>query len=300
MRKSIIPTLAFFLMLQGCNDSKESSSCTPSNENGSKAIITNELKSFAQNMVGETDSLLNKGFSISTQDNSEENNEKSYQKTTVNSCESGGTKSFIDNNNLEGLSQAEIQESIKKGIGFDMVLDDCIENNVKSDGTISIEMKNEEHFTILVTFKERTKIEDLESSEKLTFLKDSTFKSIEISDEQEKLVENMTLKSTLNGTYTSIELISYENELEDGGYSTYKVSGQINHNATKYKVDEKYDGSKTPMVENENGDLLSGTEKYYNEKNEHVTLTVLSKNKFKISLDKDNDGVDDAEEILSF
>jgi hypothetical protein len=178
-------------------------------------------------------------------------------------------------------------------------LDNCIEDGTKSNGEISMIMTEKDDLsTISITFTKDTTFEDIEKNEVVTVFKNSNFKDIELSETESKSIENMKLSQSSTKNYESSNLISYEKELSNGT-SSYTESGEVKYNGTTYKVDEKYDGSKTPMVEDSNGDLLSGTEKYYNEKGEHITFKVVAKNRLKVSLDKDNDGVDDAEETLS-
>ena len=306
MKKIIVPTLALFLMLQGCNDNKKSTSkkdeITQHEVSGTK--IDSELKEFAKNRKT-TDGIIKKevyssaSTATSRATSSSKSEEVFYQKVTLKSCPDGGTQSLDTDFDIENLSQSELIEMVTKGITISIKLDNCIEDGTKSNGEISMIMtEKDDRSTISITFTKDTTFEDIEKNEVVTIFKNSNFKDIELSETESKSIENMKLSQSSTKNYESSNLISYEKELSNGT-SSYTESGEVKYNGTTYKVDEKYDGSKTPMVEDSNGDLLSGTEKYYNEKGEHITFKVVAKNRLKVSLDKDNDGVDDAEETLS-
>ena len=316
MKKTIVSALALFLMLQGCNDdtkektapqqesqnqgtkNQDAQNQGTKNQEATQAKITQELKDFVQNK-SKTDSLIKKGISSSTAETSTKSEKVSYQKMTTNGCSDGGTKSLDTNFDVANLSQTEIIERVAKGITISLGLDNCIEDGTKSNGEISVTItEKNELSTMLMTFTKDTTFEDIEKNEVATVFKNSNVKIIELSDTEEKSIENINFSQSATEKYQLIDLISYEKELSTGT-SSYNVSGKVKYNETTYTVDEKYTANKTPMVSNEKGDLLSGTEKYYNEKGEHVTFKVVAKNKIKISLDKDNDGVDDAEETLS-
>jgi len=290
MKKIIVlSAVTLALILQGCgSNSKSSSGDAP------KTTVSNELKSFAKGLTDNKDmtSMVKKSSSSSSSSQTEIK-AKIYQKESIESCKDGGTIKTTSDTDLE--NENLILEQIRSG-GLEVTIatDECIEDGVKSNGSIALTVKSTEFDTMLLTFLEDTTFEDLESSELITVSKNSTIKIEEVSADSEKITESIKASSSTGESYESINLVYY-----DTMDSSYEISGKIVRDGVTYSVDEQYNSSKTPMVFENYEDLVSGTAKYYNEQNHHITITVVAKNQIKISVDTDNDGDIDEEETIA-
>ena len=293
MKKIIFSTVTLLLVLQGCNNSS-----SKNKDSGTTEKVSEEIKSFAStfkdaNSVGGS---VSKGSSSVL--NSEQSNTEA-QKQRLESCEDGGTRKIITDFNFDTSSQTEIMEMLTNGISYTVDSDNCVEDGEKVNASMTMEMKlNSDLMTMNLKFNNDSTFEDLETTEVLTITKNSSMNIKELSDTEEVVTENIKFSSSKGESYETIGLVSHEID-NDATELSYDVSGKRINNSSTYSVDEKYDASKTPMtITSENGDLVSGTSKYYNEKNEHITIKVIEKNRIKVSVDNNNDGKDDATETI--
>ncbi len=298
MKKTIISTVALLLILQGCgssdsNNKKEGATDAPISK------VSNEVKSFAIAMSDSDDpSSTVKGSSSSSSEENTETKNKIYHKSETESCEDGGTQTFSSNINedtdMEELGQ--ILETTKAKT--DMLFDNCIEDGEKINGAVSFTIQGSDWDVVTILYPKTTTFEDLETTEITTIFKNSTMKIESVSDDIEKITQSIKASSSTGKKYESINLISIETE-EENNSSSYDISGQLIHEGITYTVDEKYDMSKTPMVFENDENLISGLAKYYNEKNQSIAIEVVGKNQIKISVDRDNDGDIDEEETIN-
>ena len=297
MTKTIFSTVTLLLLLQGCDDSSsKNDNPVPSTK------VSEEVKSFASTFKDDRSVGNSIGKSVSSASEAVSNansNKQVQQKQTLKSCTDGGTKKITTDVDFDGLSQTETVNLLNSGFTITMDSDNCIEDGAKVDASMTMVLKiNGELMTMNIKFNRDSTFEDLETTEILTVNKDSNMNIKDISDNEEMITENMKVSTSKGKNYESIALISHK----IGGETTdafYEVSGKRVDNGTTYSVDKNYDASKTPMVEEyDSGDLISGTAKYYNNENEHITVKVIGKNQIKVSVDSDNDGTDDAEEIV--
>ena len=307
MKTTILSTIVLVLILQGCGSSTSNNKKEESNTTSSSKV-SNEVKSFAKGLVhGDSVSSLVKGTGSSeTETETESNSSKTQtsQKTTLDSCTNGGTRavtSDMDPENFEHMDRAtrikSIEERIKNGFTLTIVTDNCIEEGMKSNGSMSMRLGGEDLKITTLTFTEDLTFEDLETTEVLTIFKNSTMKIEELSEDKEITTETLQVTSSTRESHQFINLVTHSTSSENNE-SSYKISGKMVQDGVTYRVDEKYDSSKTPMVFKNDDDLVSGTSKYYNEKNHHITISVVAKNQIKISVDTDNDGKNDQEEIV--
>jgi len=297
MKKIILlSTVALTLILNGCGSDSKSSS---TDANTPQTKVSNELKSFAEGFRKSNNivSTVKGASSAQSETSKTENKNKIYQKDTVETCEDGGTIKITSNIDFDNVKTEELVELISNGITTDITFDDCIEDGTKSNGVISLRLEGKELNKNLITFKNDTTLEDLETTELTTILKDSTIDIEEISDDVDKVTENIKAYSSIKKDYESIDLVSMETYTTDG-YSIYEISGKIVQDGITYRVDEQYDSSKTPIISDNNDNVVSGIAKYYDDKNQHIIMTVIDKNQIKISVDTDNDGDIDEEETI--
>ena len=298
MTKTIVSTIALVLILQGCgSDSKKSSSDT--SPKSVSPTVSKEIKSFASSISKESKILSTvKETSSSEMSSSKiENKNKMYQKESIESCEDGGTQKITSDIDFDTHDMAQLEQLMNNGMKATIVSEECIEDGEKINGTLSLAINGDNLETINIKFLEDSTFEDLESSEVITVFKNSTVTINDISDNTSKVKSTIKAISSTGEQYETIDLVSYETTNGDSD-SSYEVSGKLVHNGITYRVDEQYDSSKTPMVFKNYEELVSGTSKYYNEENQHVTITVIDKNRIKISVDTDNDGQIDEEESI--
>ena len=298
MTKTIVSTIALVLILQGCGSDSKSS-----NDTTSKSVsptVSEEIKSFASsiNKDNEVLSMVKETGSSETSSSKIENKNKIYQKETIESCQGGGTQTISSDIDFDTNEMVLLQQIKNDGIKATIVSEECIEESEKINGTLSLVVKGEDFETTSITFLEDSTFENLETTEIVTVFKNSTMTIKNISDETSEVKSTIKAISSTGEKYESIDLVSYETINENSSASSYDVSGKLVHNGITYRVDEQYDGSKTPLVLENYHDLVSGTAKYYNEENQHVTITVIDKNRIKISVDTDNDGRVDEEESI--
>jgi hypothetical protein len=297
MTKTIVSTIALVWILQGCGSDSNSSSDVTSHS--VSPTVSEEVKSFASsvNKNNEVLSVVKETGSSQVSSSKTENKSKMYQKETIESCEDGGTQKITSDVDFDSNDMALLQQIMKDGLNATIVSEECIEEGEKINGTLSLVIKGKDLETIEVTFLEDSTFEDLESSEVITVFKNSTVTIKDISDETAEVTSTIKAISSAGVKYETIDLVSYETTNEKGDAS-YEVSGKLVHNGITYRVDEQYDSSKTPMVFKDSESLVSGTAKYYNEENHHVTITVIDTNRIKISVDTNNDGRTDEEESI--
>lgn len=298
MTKTIISTIALVLILQGCGSDSKSS-----NDTTSKSVsptVSEEIKSFASsiNKDNEVLSMVKDTGSSEASSSKTVNKNKIYQKENIESCEGGGTQKTTSDTDFDTNDMAQLQQIMNNGIKATIVSEECIEEGEKINGTLSLTIKGKDFENINITFLEDSTFEDLETTEIITVFKNSTVTINDISDDISKVKSTIKATSSTGEKYETIDLVSYETAKENGNTSSYEVSGKLVHNGITYRVDEQYDSSKTPMVFENDKELVSGTSKYYNEENQHVTITVIDKNRIKISVDTDNDGRVDEEESI--
>lgn len=293
MKKTIISTVALLLILQGCgssdsNNKKKEATDAPISK------VSNEVKSFAIAMSDDenpSSTIKNSQGSNSSETKNDTKN-KIYHKAEIESCEDGGTFNF--SSNMEEFSQI-LETTIGK---VDMVFDNCIEDGEKVNGAVSLTIEGSDWDILTILYPKTTTFENLETTEIVTVFKNSTMKIESVSDEVEKITQSIKASSSTGKTYQSINFISMDT-MDINSSSSYDISGKFIHEGTAYTVDEKYDMSKTPMVFENDEDLVSGMAKYYNEKNQSITIEVIGKNQIKISVDTDNDGDIDEEETIA-
>ena len=297
MKKIIIlSTVALTLILQGCgSNSKSSSGDTP------KTTVSEELKNFAKGLTesNEMTSVVKKTGSSQSSNSQTTTKTKMYYKENIQSCKDGGTIKITSDLDFDNIEEASFEQAISDGLKAEIAFDKCIEDGLISDGYVSLNIKGKELSKISLTFTKDTTFEDLESQELTKVFKGSTMTIEEISDDSERITESVRASSSTGENYESINLVSIETTTEEDRDSSYEISGKMVRDGITYSVDEKYDSSKTPMVFNSDGDLISGTAKYYNEQNHHITMNIVYKNEVKISVDTDNDGKIDEEETIS-
>ena len=301
MTKTIFSTVALLFLLQGCGGS--------SSNDGKKAPsgeVSKEVKSFAYafkdgisigSMVEKSSSsaedTLTNSFKMSKSLESVK-----YEKESLQSCSNGGTKKVSTDVDFDNLTEELAFNLFRTGFSLSMDMNDCIEDGTKTDASMSMTVKvKNDLMSMDIKFNRNSTFEEIETGEIVTVYKDSNMSMEEISDYEELVTESIKATSSTGKSYESIALTTHEFSAESSN-SFYEVSGKIVHKDVTYRVDENYDGSKTPMVIDDEGNVISGTAKYFNVKNEHITVKVIGKNKIKISVDGDNDGTDDAEETI--
>jgi hypothetical protein len=301
MTKTIVSTIALIWILQGCGSSSNNNN-SDSSDTQSHSVsptVSEEIKSFASS-VNKSDEVLSviKETSTSQASSSKtENKNKIYQKETINSCEGGGTQKIISDIDFDNNDIAQLEQMTNDSFKVKLIMDECIEDGEKSNATISLVVKGNNLSDTTITFLEESTFEELESAEVITVSKNSTITISEISDDSEKVTTTIKAVSSTGERYETIDLVAHET-MNENSDSMYEISGKVVHNGITYRVDEQYDSSKTPMVYENHENLISGTSKYYNEENHHVTITVIDKNRIKISVDTDNDGIVDEEESI--
>ena len=284
----IIHSVVLFVLL-GCgfmfDDEKKGSD---------NSKVSDEIKSFAVGVTNNDKKLIMKSMNTSKDEDKEKSSHKkimTYQKENIESCENGGTIKFI------------IDEDMKNDIfEVKIVANDCIVDGIKTNYSYSMEIeKKDDNLEITtLTFTENSTFEDLETTVVTTLFKDSIIIMDELSINEELATESLKLSSSTGKKYESIKLVSHD-KYEDNNDSSYNISGQIVNNGIVYSVDETYESSKTPMVYVYEGNkefLVSGISKYYNEKHQHITIEVVKRDTIKISVDIDNDGKDEAVEVV--
>jgi len=259
--------------------------------------LDENLKSFALSRV-EGDSKLS-----FTEDDFEsvDKEEKSYfYKNTQEeitkgeeSCEGGGEifYAYKEKNNV---------------LYFDIDAKDCIDDGIMSNYKLKLELrrKSEELFSFYYSFIENAIFEDIVTKKVSIVYKGAKLNIEELSERESKSIEIGKYRDFDGNTIDSKNLISItDSENRDGVEykSEYSLSGEVIYNGRYYRVDEDYSAIKTPLVyyyEEENKIVVSGREKFYNKKREHVTIEVLGNTKIKVSVDKDNDGKTDVSEII--
>jgi len=283
----IIINFITLFMIFGCGfmfDGKKKSSDDPK--------VSDEIKSFVLGLAkgSSVDSVLEKSMSFAKKsDNSKKN---TYQKESLESCESGGSIHYIEKDS----NRSDIYT-------LKIIADNCIDEGVKISYSafVTIKEKDDNLSKITILLKQDAVFEDLETTIISTFFKDSIRIIDEISANEAIVTETINFSDSIGEKYRSINLISHDNYKDNSYYSSYDISGQIVYKGLKYSVDEVYDGSKTPMTfiyEDDNEYLASGTTKYYNEEHQHITIEVVKKDTLKISVDIDSDGEDDAMETV--
>ena len=249
--------------------------------------VSDEIKSFAIGMTkgSSVESVLQKSISLP-----EKIDELSkitlYQKKSIESCANGGSVSL------------DVNESKSDVLLLNIIANECIENGIKSSYSlfVKIEDRNKNLFKTEITLKENALFEEIETTITTILFKGSTILIDELSPNEAMVTDNIKVASSLVDSYESINLKSYQQQNENND-SSYEISGQHIYNGVTYSVDESYDGSKTPMVfiyQEDDEFLVSGKVKYYNKQGEHITIEVIEKNALQVSVDRDNNGKNDA------
>ena len=278
----IIINLILFFMLFGCGFMFDGKKRDDSRDDFK---VSDEIKRFAIEVTKSSDvnSVLKNGMNIS------EKLDNKYQKESIESCQGGGSINLITDDDNDSI--------------LEVIADECIDDGIKISYSASVKIEkkdnNLEKTTILLN--KNATFEDLETDIITTFFKDSIVIIDELSSNKYTITE--TIKSTISTgkKYESINLISYEQDMENIS-SIYEVSGQRVYNGITYSVDEEYDSSKTPIIiiyEGSNEYVVSGVAKYYNQEHQHITIDIVARDKMKISVDINNDGVDDVKETIS-
>jgi len=283
MIKTAVSTILLAILLQGCNSSKES------NEGDLKEKVSDEIKGFAKLLSSNKSSKIVQSGLSSSESKSSIRNNKFVEKTTIDSCVDGGTKEIVSDIDLDNITQMTLS-----AITVDVVVDSCIEYGVKSSGAMTMVIKG---LLTTITFTQDSLFEELEGGEIVTIFKGSSIKIEEISDSIEEITESTKIETNRGEKFETISLVTTETQKGEDLHS-YDSSGSLIYEGVTYRVDKNYDASKTPMVVKNYEKLVSGTAKYYNEENQHITVKVLDKNRIKISVDSDNDGDIDEEEIF--
>lgn len=257
------------LFLQGCTDK------TKNDDNS----ITNDIKNF-----GKIFKVLNSNhyFSNNDDDENETQNPAPFYRSIqeVEPCEDGGTNTF----------------TIPDTFAFILVeSDNCIENGINTNASINLSRPSGK--ITVFDFNKNSTFEAIETHRINTIFKNSKIVFETISDSIEKITSNLKGTIYTGQAYETSDLVQYQTSTETTE-SSYEVSGRYIENGISYRVDIAYDASVTPMILDKNDTFISGKAKFFNDKNEHITLKIIEDDKLKISLDSDNDGVDDYSEII--
>jgi hypothetical protein len=290
----MISTVALLLVLQGCESSNSDTKCNTE----PKTEISSEIKSFVKTLSGdEIISTVIKKSASSSEDSSVNSKNKIYRKTVTQNCLDGGTREITSDINLKNMDNP--QEITSKEFKVNIITNQCIENGIKSNGSMQIWVQEKDKYlsTTTIKFKSDSTFEDLGTDKSYTLFKESNVTIDEISYTEEIVTESIKGTSSTGDKFQSINLITHETFTENSE-SSHEISGEIVHKGIKYRVDKGYDSSRTPMLFDNYKNLISGTAKYFNEKNHHITVEIVNKNKVKISVDIDNDGRTDEEETV--
>ncbi len=268
------------LMIVGCQGG--SSAANPNDQQaGSK--VPEDIKNFAKALRSTSESLGNLP---------EYDGESQFPSSDgeVLNCSNGGEMRFVSDLNSTQMTQNQNDFNItttSEAIN-------CIERGTTSNGKIQT----------IVHFKDGI------TTSTTTFLTDFTIKSPEsnttIKKDSSVLVEGdittENMEMVVDGqTFKSINLKS-KSTIDDNDFThEYDISGKEIIDGKTYIVDESYDASQTPMVYDDDDNLLKGGKAHYkNEQNQTIYVEAVDKNKIEIALDEDGDGKVDSKEIIDF
>ena len=265
MNKIVLLTIGTFFILQGCGNLDNSTD----GERTDNTSSLSKAEAFVRFNYGDSMDHMGTIPWFSEEDDAPQ--------IGLRVCQESGTRSI-----------RKIDDLI-----YESTLNACIEKGMESTGKAKISITKDGSFSI--QFIRDTTLTNLENDKKITYYKGSYLDNIRTYNKEEsKLILNFKILFPDNVMYHSSHLTSYTTD-----NSEYLVSGEVYYQGESYIVDKAYTASRTPMRSDDDNNLLSGTEKYYNSKNEHITLKVTSKNTMEIALDKDNDGINDLNKTIT-
>ncbi len=268
------------LMIVGCQGG--SSAANP-NDQQTESKVPEDIKSFVKALRGTSESMGNLP---------EYDGESQYPSSDgeIQNCSNGGEMRFVSDLNSTQMTQNQNDFNItttSEAIN-------CIEQGTTSNGKIQTIIQFKDGITTSTT----------------TFLTDFTIKSpesnITIKKDSSVLVEGdittENMEIVVDGkTFKSINLKSKSTTDDNDLTHEYDISGKEIIDGKTYIVDESYDASQTPMVYDDDDNLLKGGKaRYKNEQNQTIYVEAVDKNKIEIALDEDGDGKVDSKEIIDF
>jgi len=208
-------------------------------------------------------------------------------------CSNGGTMDFTTDFNQTVIANNPTDYNIT----MTSEAIDCVESGMTVNGKIETKVRvlNQKE---IMTLTYLTDFNITDGAKIYTIKQGSTMVSEEVDENRTKDIENLEIVSDQE-SYKSVDLKSIEEELTDKT-STYYISGKEIVDGKTFIVDESYDSNSTPLVYDEDDNLLKGGKTLYtNDQNHSIVIEAIDKNKIKISVDEDRDGKVDKEEVVS-
>ena len=277
--------IASILLLSGCKSGGND------NPTQNTAPVSDEVKTLAKSITlqGVFGDQLSSGKS-----NIQGRSLRDMQSFTQN-CTNGGTMSIMndfdptmfdnDNFNFNNFTSTST-----------MRFDNCIEDGAVVNGAIEMTTNFIEN-TMKITMKY---IEDLtfdDGKDKVKILKDSYM--IDEMKDDNTFITTETITALFNDRQYKTKDLKSVMFFNNNNIGFYPLSGEEIIDGKTYRVDESYDASKTPMIIDQNDDLLKGGKfKYLDEANHPVTLEATDKNEITVSVDTDGDGQADQQEVI--
>lgn len=290
-------TVAAAILFSGCGGSN-------SNDNETNTIDLSNLPDVSENVQELTSSFMMKDLSDSfdnysmTSAMSSMSMKQDRSTTDVAYCSNGGLMTIYNDLDMAAISEGSFDAS-NFVVNIDVVFEDCVYDGVTQNGTIRSKTTTSNGTgSILLTFVTDMIVEI--PSDTLTIAKNSTILTQFIDDTSMYSTENITITSNEN-SYQSIDLKSKETFTSDDTISYYNISGKEILDGETYIVDSTYDGSTTPLVIDDEGNIQKGGKtRYTNEQGHIITLEVIEENRVLFTVDTDGDGTPDQATELSY
>ncbi len=210
-------------------------------------------------------------------------------------CANGGTMSMTSNFDPTSFENDNFDFNNFTSTST-MRFDNCIEDGAIVNGAMEMSTTFiENKMTITMKYIEDFTFE--EGEDKVKILKDSYM--IDEMRDDNTFITTETITALFNDQQYQTK--DFKTVMFFDNYNTgfYPVSGEEIVDGVTYRVDESYDASKTPMMIDNNGDLLKGGKsKYLDGENHPVTLEATNKNEITVSVDTDGDGQADQQEVI--
>jgi hypothetical protein len=298
MKKTVLLATGLVLFMSACSNSNDTNT-TPQMQTKQPLpkVSDDNIKTLAKSLVL-MDVVQSKASKKPQSTRSRAINDMPDNKMIEN-CQNGGTIEFVMPSPPDPATyDPQTFDLDNYEMNTTIIYKDCLEGGMLTDGTMQDTMtfKNGQPGGDTMTFVTDfiTQYQDGNA----TIKKGSYIITEMISEETMITTEN--IDAYFDGQhYQTKAFKNSDTMLQNGGLSSYPISGATLVNGHTYTVDPAYNASKTPMVMDGNFDMISGKERYIDEQNSTITLEVVGKNQMKLSLDTDHDGKADEEEILA-